>query len=632
MKRLTLFLFCFISVFTLFSQLVDEEGMPIVYLRGNFSQSQWGTDEKYRFNRSGNHYYLDISSENPLPADSQFKIGDEEWNFDFGAPESKTYVRESSTIEFIHRGQNCYTTGIYEGTISFDYTGEDRLSVNFSIDKTSPDVTDLVSGTLPVFYINVYKDETHQEYENEIIDYDLSHKDYFNEAVYWIEAEGNKNLYGEKLESVGSKESPLPLQIKARGNWTRIGFSKKPFKIKLDKKQNLLALTPQKSKHYALLAHADDTRGYLRNFVSFNLGRRIGLPWSPEMTPVELVINNDYRGIYFLTESVRVGDGRIEIEELDDYETDGNLISGGYIVELDNYDEDNQIRLNEKSCVSGHFLDMLRITWDTPEFYSQIQKRFITDQFEAINNAVGNNDDILWSYLDMDDLARYYLVNEIISQTESFHGSTYLFRNRGEGQKWHFSPLWDAGNAFSGSTDRYFYDCDPFGNTWIPSIRQNTSFNEKMKDTWLWFMSSEFSGIYEDIDAFAEMVSKAAIHDKQRWQNESVPEGGQRVADNSNMGEKKREVKNHLEAKVTWLKSKFGDFTGSLYPEPERDETPAAPLPDYAFNSLSSIDADFLENHDAYLYNLQGLKISNPRKGEIYILRANGISRRIIFR
>ena len=169
--------------------------------------------------------------------------------------------------------------------------------------------------------------------DNEIISKDLDHKNYFSYAEYWLDLNGCEWMEAEGAASVGSKEEPLPLEIKARGNWTRRGFSKKPFKLKLGKKQNLLGLT--KSKHFAILAHADDQRGYLKNFVGFNLGKRIGLPWTPAQQPVEVVINGDYRGLYFLTESIRIDEDRVNITELDDNVSDPALASGGYLVELE---------------------------------------------------------------------------------------------------------------------------------------------------------------------------------------------------------------------------------------------------------------------------------------------------------
>lgn len=610
----------------------DSEGMPVVYLRGNFSGQNWGVDDNYKFTREGSTYTLVIGEDNPV-TEGSFKIGDADWtDIDLGGSTKEIYIDESCTQYLKRSGENLKTHGISEGTISFSYVPGNYCAVTFTVGDSAPSIDGLLSGSLPVMYINVYTGEDHSVFNYEIIDMNLGHKDYFDYAEYWIDLNGCNWMAEEGAESIGSKEKPLALQIKARGNWTRIGFSKKPFKIKLDKKQNLLGITPAKSKHYALLAHADDNNGYLRNYTAFNLGNRIGLPWTPGMQPVELVINNDYRGLYFLTESIRVDEGRVEIEELDDNADDPALISGGYLVELDNYDEDNQIRMDEKYCVSGQQIDLLRITWDTPEIYSDLQKKFVKDQFEAINNAVGKNSDELWEYLDLDDAARYYLVNEIIGHTEAYHGSTYLYRDRGEGQKWHFSPLWDAGNAFRGHTDQFFYNCDPFGNTWIPSMRINDMFNDKVKETWLWFMQNEYPGIEEDMDLYVEHLKAAAKSDKMRWSGKAFPEGGQPVADNSDMESRLNEVKHILDSKVAWLTTQFGDFTTGIYEEPERDTTPAAPLPEYAQAGVSTIHIDTANPDTVEFYNLQGMKVLNPRKGEIYIVKRGNQSFKYIFR
>ena len=470
-----------------------------------------------------------------------------------------------------------------------------------------------ISGTLPVLYINVYKADG--TLDNEVTDRNLGHKNYFS-GRYWLDLNGCQWLADLGAESIGSESEPLPLEIKARGNYTRQAFAKKPFKLKLGSKQKLLGLS--QSKHFALLAHADDNFGYLRNFTGFNLGRRIGLPWTPDQQPVEVVINGDYRGLYFLTESIRIEKDRVNITELDDNVSDAELISGGYLVELDNYDEDNQIRMDEKSCVSNQWLDKLRITWDTPEKYSELQRRFVTDQFTAMNDFVGANSDQLWSYMDLDDAARYYVVEEIMSHTESYHGSTYLFRDRGEGQKWHFSPLWD------------------FGNTWIPSMRANATFNDKVRDTWMWFMNTGYKGIIEDIDTYVTHIAEAAKADRRRWKDAPRPDysGAQDVADNSDMASRRNKAVNHLNAKVGWLKSQFGDYTTVTNPtEPARDTTPAAPLPDYAKGDGSSIQLPAVDPDDdtpAVFYNLQGIRVDSPRKGSVYIMVKGNKSIRFI--
>lgn len=596
---------------------VDADGMPVVYLRGEklgAGGESWAVNDAMRFSRSGNSYSLHLEC-----LDGAFKIATSDWKtVDIGAPVKKpdTYqISKSQTFNGLRGGGNLIARNLKDVDISFVYVA-DASVIPVTITFSSSDVAGL-SGTLPVIYINVYTDASHSAMNNEVISKDLSHKDYFSFSEYWLDTNGCEWLEALGAKSVGSADAPLPLEIKARGNWTRRGFSKKPFKLKLGKKQSLLGLS--KSKHFALLAHADDSWGYLRNFTGFNLGKRIGLPWTPSQQPVEVVINGDYRGLYFLTESIRVEADRVPIAELEDNVSDPALVSGGYLVELDNYDEDNQIRLDEKTCTPNLPTDKLRITFDTPEVYSDLQRRFVKDQFTAMNDAVGANSDNLWSYMDLDDAVRYYIVEEIIGHTESYHGSTYMFRDRGEGQKWHFSPLWDCGNAFSGPSDDYFYKHPAFSCTWISSMRCNDKFNAKVKSTWLWFMQNGFPGLYDDIDAYTRAIASAAVADHKRWANQPVPDGGTDVVDNSDMSSARSRVSSYLSKKIKWLTSGWGDYSTGMHSEPSRDDTPAAPLPGYAVAGIDETPVATEENPALIYYDLQGMRVEAPVRGRIYI-------------
>lgn len=593
----------------------DTEGYPMMYLRGEQISSPWSADDSYRFTRSGEVYTIHVDR-----LDGEFKISDSGWELNYGSPASgKQTVSGDCTVTGYQNGPNFIARDLRDCTVSFTINRNGSTAITFTTSSVRPPAEGL-SGTLPVMYIDVRNADG--TYNDEIISKDLAHKDYFD-AEYRLDLNGCKWLEELGAKSVGSADAPLKAQIKARGNWTRKGFAKKPFKLKLADKQALLGLS--KSKHFALLAHADDNRGYLRNFTGFNLGRRIGLPWTPWQQPVEVVINGDYRGLYFLTESIRIEKDRVNITELDDNVSDAALISGGYLVELDNYDEDNQLRFTEKSCVGGHSLDALRVTFDTPEEYSELQRRFVGDQFEAINNAVGTCDDALWSYLDLDDAARYYLVNEIIGHVEAYHGSTYLFRDRGEGQKWHFSPLWDCGNAFVAPAEGFLYNHDPYGNTWIPSMRQNARFNAKIEATWQWFMSACYDGLTDDIKAYCDHIAAAAVADRRRWKDRPVPDGGQPVADNSDITGRRDEVISYLAKRIAWLTSRFGKFnTANPAAEPERDTTPAATLPAYAGIENVIIDAD--SDSPVKYYNLSGIEIPGPDTRGYYIERRAGRS------
>ena len=575
---------CGASIAQNYKVATDEEGYPVMYIKG--TANNWEAVDSHRFSRSGDNYTITLAE-----LYGEFKISADKWDFNYGAGST---IFKSTTVRAYVNGANFVADNLKDVTISFTL-GKDAYTNPNDITFTVPGGDDPdplpgpatgMSGKLPVLYINVYTDETKTEYNNEVIDKDLNHKNYFSNAEYWLDVNDCQWLIDEGAASIGSKEAPLPLEIKARGNFTRKAFAKKPFKLKLGAKQSLLGLS--KSKHFAILAHADDNYGYLRNFTGFWLGRAIGLPWTPWQQPVEVVINNNYRGLYFLTESIRIETDRVNITKLEDLVDDQALVSGGYLVELDNYDEPNQISMEEKSCVYVPHIDRLRVTWDTPEDYSETQKRFVTEQFTAMNDAVGsaNTSDELWRYMDMDDAARYYLVEEIISHYEAYHGSTYLFRDRGNGQKWHFSPLWDCGHAFDGATDRFLYNNDgSYGNTWIPSIRQNSKFNNKVKATWLWFMKNKYPGLKDAMTAYAGHIAEAAKADRARWKDAERPDynNAQDIVDNSDMQGRLAAAIAHLDAKTSWLKTQFGDYTVVTdASEPAKDTTEAAPLPSYA--------------------------------------------------
>ncbi len=611
MKNFKICVFVIITIF-LSGLSLRAQTFPTFYLRGEFTNPQW-TNLDYAFSRDGNTYSIFISELN-----GKFKISNADWKINYGGQKDNIVITSSTEIIGVNNGFNFEASGLKNVTISFDYDASSTSTLlSIKSDTPAPPVK-YGSGTLPLLFINVF--DENGNYDNEIISKDLAHKEYFK-GEYWLDLNGCTLSGDVKAESIGSSDDPLPLQIKARGNFTRTGFSKKPFKLKLDKKQSLLGLS--KSKHFAILAHADDSFGYMRNYTGFNLGNRIGLPWTPSQQPVEVVINGDYRGLYFLTESIRVEESRINIQELEDNVSDVTLASGGYLVELDNYEEENQIRMPEKGF-GGENGATLMVTFDTPEEYSDLQRRFITQQFSAINDAVGEAADSLWSYLDLDDAVRYYIVEEILSHVESYHGSTYLFRDRGENQKWHFSPLWDCGQAFNGPTNKYFTSAAPYGNTWIAAMRRNKKFMEKVSETWKWFMSNKFDGLYEELDAYAGQLVSAAASDYSRWHNAPLPNSGftMPVVDNRNMEERLKNVKNHLESKIKWLCGQFGEYADQKYPEPERDETPAAALPDFMKGGQNGVDSVSLYDDPlTEIFTLQGQRVEKMQPGNIYIIK-----------
>ena len=354
------------------------------------------------------------------------------------------------------------------------------------------------SGSLPVLYIQT-------ENKKPI----TSKEDYLN-ATYYLDAKGIAGY-----ENIGSATAPLNMEIKGRGNYSWTGFDKKPYRIKLADKQALLGM--KKSKHFALLAHADDSndrKGYMRNAVGLELSKMIGMTYTPDAKPLEVVLNGDYIGLYFLTETIRVDKDRVNIVEQEDEETDSEKITGGWLVEIDNYDSDPHITITE-----GGDVYTMWVTYKTPEVLSYKQEQYLTQQIMLLDNLIygDKNSDKLWEYLDMDALAKFYIVQELTDNYESFHGSCYLHKDMGANAKWHFGPVWDFGSSFNRDKSQYMYQGDVWHNHWIPEICKFPAFMTRVKEIWNEFYANEFDKIYSFIDAHEAQISKAAAKDKERW-------------------------------------------------------------------------------------------------------------------
>ena len=383
------------------------------------------------------------------------------------------------------------------------------------------------SGTLPVMFINT---------EGAV---PITSKDEYVYADYYVD-----NMGIEGIENVGSQDAPQLMEIRGRGNYTWSDFDKKPYRIKLDQKTPLLGM--KRNKHFALLAHPDDKLGFLRNTVGFEISRRLGLAWTPAQQPVEVVLNGDYLGLYMLTEIIRVEPDRVNITEQANYETNRFLITGGWLVEIDNYLEEEQVRTVEGNGNS------IWSTYKSPELLSDEQRTYLTGLINTVNAAIYVSDKTnnSWEkYIDPDTLACFYLTQELLDDTESFHGSCYWHKENGDSTKIMFGPVWDFGNAFHRTPNRFIYDKPAFTQTWIGEIAKFPHFQEIVLKHWNRYVRMHHKSMDEFIDDFIGKIYYAAMSDAARW-----PQYG-----NPDILNDRDTFKSYFHSKYSWLASQWGE-------------------------------------------------------------------------
>ena len=109
-----------------------------------------------------------------------------------------------------------------------------------------------------------------------------------------------------------------PGGVKVRGNSTATFSEEKPYRIKFDKKQNMLGLHGgEKYKSWVLLR---SQWNLCMDYTAFNLARTIFdvRYYASDCTYVNLFINDAWMGIYLLCEQNQAARGRMEVYEPDE--------------------------------------------------------------------------------------------------------------------------------------------------------------------------------------------------------------------------------------------------------------------------------------------------------------------------
>lgn len=290
--------------------------------------------------------------------------------------------------------------------------------------------------------------------------------------------------------------------ISGRGNSTW-GLLKKPYQFKLKEEADLFGFG--KAKTWALLANGYDETN-LRNQIALGLASELGMSYVPDGRPVDLYINREYYGCYYLCEEVQIGAGRVEIQDLEEtanlvYRTeemnaltlsqneDGSRkwaeieyededLSGGYLFEReleDRYAEE----VSGFATKQGDYYAL-----KSPKYASEAQVNYIGNLMQEFQDALQQEDGRhpvtgkhYSEYIDMTSFVQKYLVEEISKNYDGGVTSSFFYKPEDAvSSKIFAGPVWDYDVAFGNCNldkivsnpigvsrlDDHIYDTDVF--------------------------------------------------------------------------------------------------------------------------------------------------------------------------
>jgi hypothetical protein len=354
-------------------------------------------------------------------------------------------------------------------------------------------------------------------------------------------------------------------KIRGRGHSTW-GQPKNPYKVQFSNDAKYAAIADvlgmKKQRNWALLADYFD-RSLIRNKLALSLGNSSvfsdGLKWTPSGQHLEVYLNDDYVGVYLLTEDIRIDPARLNIRKMSTDPVAGDL-DGGYIVEVDQ-------RLD---CYSGADFSLQLMTpqnvpicIDTPD-----ESAITPNQLAYIKSLLVQVEQDLYGPNVLDRInaisfADWYLLQELFRNVDAiFYSSDFMWKDTAASalpsdRLLNMGPIWDfdrgAGNADYNSAwmTTGCWVSKPYLPNWFSQLFENRDFVALTVARWQQKRPALATFINASIDTYARRLDGAQQRNFVRWPIFGVPLTNYYVF--SSHAEEVDFVRRFLNERMAWL-------------------------------------------------------------------------------
>lgn len=389
------------------------------------------------------------------------------------------------------------------------------------------------------------------------------------------------------------------------------GYVKKPYGIEIwtdstglkSKKMSLVQM-PEESD-WVLNASYND-RSFMRDFLAQMIAGRLGV-LNSKTKFIELIINEEYRGVYLLMEKIKQGKNRVPISDLYPAENAGDSLTGGYLLKIDKTSGSPSAswKSNYTSGITATQKCEFQIEYPKYGIITQQQFNYIRDYINSweqklMTENMNDPNASFRSLMDMPSFVNFFILNEVTRNVDGYRLSTYLYKDKeSKGGKIKMGPAWDFNIAFGNAdylngwmTNGFVYKAMendggkndywqvPF---WWNKLIQDASFRKALATRWKEARTSflNLNTINATIDS-AQVVlkdpltrnfQKYPLFGKKIWPNYYV---GFTIADEVSW------LKNWIQGRLTWLDAQMSLFdspilgnemvetSAILYPNPSK--------------------------------------------------------------
>ena len=343
------------------------------------------------------------------------------------------------------------------------------------------------------------------------------------------------NALNYLVDSANAYDGQISIEI--RGNSSQM-FPKKSYSFETqnsDSSNNNVSLLGMPEENDWILHGPYSDKTLLRNVITYQLAREMG-NYATRTEFCEVIINNDYRGLYILMEKRKQDKNRVDIDEIDLDDNSGDSITGGYLLAVDWRDGEVYDWISPVNNYNGNYLN-LKYQYDYPdrEDITSYQENYIQNHINLFEYSLEGNNFAhphygYRKYIDIPSFIDFFIAQEITHNVDGYRLSTSFTKTRdSQGGKYFAGPIWDFnlgyGNADYGGcwNSEGWALYNPYVISVIPfywkRLEDDPTYEDLLRCRWDELRQTllDTSYIFAKIDSLVTEMGPAIDRNFERW-------------------------------------------------------------------------------------------------------------------
>jgi len=342
--------------------------------------------------------------------------------------------------------------------------------------------------------------------------------------------EGQRNLVTDPFNNYNGR-----IAIELRGS-SSMDFPKKQYRFETQNnlgEDSSVALVGLPREADWILNGLYDDKTMLRDALAYGLSNDMGR-YASRVRFCELILNNEYMGIYLLLEKIKRDKNRVDISKLEASEIIGDDLTGGYIIKLDKTDGENVGGWNSSKSIYYQY------HYPKPDEIVNQQKQYIQQFIAHFENVMASSDRAnpvtgYPSIIDVDSFVDHFIMIEFCRNIDGYRLSSYLYKDKNSKDgKMYAGPIWDYnltfGKAWYISDQNIFtgwevdhnkrivsdYPKVPF---WWENLARDPGFAQRAAERWSELRAEilDYNNLSSRIDSMANYIAEARTRNSARW-------------------------------------------------------------------------------------------------------------------